>query len=581
MRLTLSGRRDSLTDSTSDQTRETSAFNLSVLAGVIVTLLGCGVAYWLLQAPPLLGAEDAAIGFRYARNLAEGHGIVFNPGGERVEGFTSVSWLLISALVYRVVGAASLEPFLLILSVGMTVVTVAIVARLLLDQRLGRLSLAVAALWVLANGGFFYWSGLSLMDVAPWAMGLALLLLLVDARLTGREARWASFAPLAATVVFLVLTRPESMLVVPGAVAVAFAAYPRSPAFKRLAAEVLGVTAVSVGLLTAFRLAYFGVPLPNTYYTKVSPDVLWRVTAGFGYLREYAAAHSVGWALFVAIGACLVLGARVLLRRGRGGSRAGVDAGAADAAPVPGVAVFVSGFMVVGAASIVWGGGDHYQGHRFLQSWLVLGAVPLAVAVELAARAVGRRDERGATLVAGAAVLVLLALMPAQWTAYRDHGIRQQAIDVGMQGRFVGATMTQVFDPPRPELGLWMVGGASYTYEGPVKDLLGLNWIAMGMSEGDRKGPRDHAAFNVDVFWSAPPDVMIPEPEVLMRGIGCVRLVMGGVMRGLLTSDRFLVEFEPVRIARGDSEPMVAYARSGWLSSAPPSVTPLGWDYCG
>ena len=51
-----------------------------------------------------------------------------------------------------------------------------------------------------------------------------------------------------------------------------------------------------------------------------------------------------------------------------------------------------------------------------------------------------------------------------------------------------------------PELGLWMVGGPSYAYTGPVKDLLGLNWIAMGTSPGDRKGPRDHAAFNTDVF---------------------------------------------------------------------------------
>lgn len=32
--------------------------------------------------------EDAFISFRYARNLVDGHGLVFNPG-ERVEGYTN------------------------------------------------------------------------------------------------------------------------------------------------------------------------------------------------------------------------------------------------------------------------------------------------------------------------------------------------------------------------------------------------------------------------------------------------------------------------------------------------------------
>ena len=125
-------------DPANDPSRGASAFNLSLLAGLILTVVGSGVAYWLLGSPPLLGAEDAAIGFRYARNLAEGYGIVFNPGGERVEGFTSVSWLLISAAVYRVVGSASLEPFLLILSLGMTLATIGVVVRLLLDMEVGR-----------------------------------------------------------------------------------------------------------------------------------------------------------------------------------------------------------------------------------------------------------------------------------------------------------------------------------------------------------------------------------------------------------------------------------------------------------
>ena len=41
-------------------------------------------------------AEDAYISFRYARNLVEGHGLVFNVG-EKVEGYTNFLWTLLLA----------------------------------------------------------------------------------------------------------------------------------------------------------------------------------------------------------------------------------------------------------------------------------------------------------------------------------------------------------------------------------------------------------------------------------------------------------------------------------------------------
>src|SRR6266571_4299986 len=41
--------------------------------------------------------DDAFISFRYARNLRQGHGLVFNPGLERVEGYTNFLWVLLLA----------------------------------------------------------------------------------------------------------------------------------------------------------------------------------------------------------------------------------------------------------------------------------------------------------------------------------------------------------------------------------------------------------------------------------------------------------------------------------------------------
>lgn len=39
--------------------------------------------------------EDAGISFAYARNLAQGDGLVSYPGGERVEGYSNALWVFL------------------------------------------------------------------------------------------------------------------------------------------------------------------------------------------------------------------------------------------------------------------------------------------------------------------------------------------------------------------------------------------------------------------------------------------------------------------------------------------------------
>src|SRR5262245_50548908 len=77
---------------------------LARAAAMAATLLGVSVGTALvldqLTDDPV-GVDDANIYFRYAKNLGSGLGLVWNPGGERVEGFTSTPWLLVCALVFR------------------------------------------------------------------------------------------------------------------------------------------------------------------------------------------------------------------------------------------------------------------------------------------------------------------------------------------------------------------------------------------------------------------------------------------------------------------------------------------------
>ena len=83
----------------------TSRFSIRIFAFVAraaahlpwLILLGWMVAlsWWL--------TDDAFISFRYARNLLEGHGLVFNPG-ERVEGYTNFLWTLEIAGIWGLFG---------------------------------------------------------------------------------------------------------------------------------------------------------------------------------------------------------------------------------------------------------------------------------------------------------------------------------------------------------------------------------------------------------------------------------------------------------------------------------------------
>lgn len=237
--------------------------------------------------------DDAFIAFRYARNLADGHGLVFNPGFEAVEGFSSPLWVLLLALFARL----GLEPP---------------------NAALGLSALATLVLWAgllqltrrtLPAGSSPHWALLPLgllsltRSVAVWSSGgletrffeaLVICTLLALLRELDRERarQTASRIPLGGLLLgCLAWTRPEGALLIftmPLAVALLG---PRDR--SRLSA--LGRTFCSALLLLCFlfaaRLWLFGEWLPNTYYAKLDGRSWWSM--GLAYLAmfslEYAA----------------------------------------------------------------------------------------------------------------------------------------------------------------------------------------------------------------------------------------------------------------------------------------------------
>jgi hypothetical protein len=208
-------------------------------------------------APPQTSAQidDAFIAYRYADHLAHGHGLTYN-SGVRVEGFTSLLWVVLVAAGVRLgFSAPAVSQFLGLLSGSAALVAAFVYARLALPPK--QRWLATLAPWLLLSStSFAYWatSGLETpLFVAAVTTALAL-----DTR--GRSAE-ATFAAAVAT-----LTRPEGVLVA----LVVLASAVRQGGWRRFGAwRYALVYGALLAALTAFRLAYFGAPLPNTFYAKV------------------------------------------------------------------------------------------------------------------------------------------------------------------------------------------------------------------------------------------------------------------------------------------------------------------------
>jgi len=225
-------------------------------SGVGGLLLAGLLAAFLLESWRVLPQyDDSYISYRYAHNLVQGHGLVFNVG-EYVEGFSNLLWTLLVAAGLALGFEAKAVGHALGLLSGCLVMLATYsyaAAGLRPSQRPWG---AVAAALVYASPVFARWSTAGMET--PLFVAAVVGALAADAH--GRDG-WATACATLAT-----LTRPEGALV--AAAIFGFRLFRHG--FKTPAAwrGPLGYGAVMIAL-TAFRVAYYGDPLPNTFYAKV------------------------------------------------------------------------------------------------------------------------------------------------------------------------------------------------------------------------------------------------------------------------------------------------------------------------
>jgi hypothetical protein len=508
-----------------------------------------------------VGVDDAQIAFVYAAHLAAGEGFVYNLGGERVEGFTSLLWVLVTSLCFLVSDAPYAAIFAL--TIALTAATCTLAAHLT-GPRSWRWLLYLVV--VLGWPAHVTWQAASLMDTALWGV------LLMAATVMTLRARASTPDDLqfAGLCVALVVTRPESMLVVPGFILLRTARLARaagevrSPLRVALVPAAAFVTAVMA--LTAFRLLYFGHPLPNTYYAKVSPLLSVRLLAGVDYLAGFVRSTPVVTLLAAFVAVVLAWAVwRVVWGLGAASSRL-EEMLSRD---VVVLSVISAGLLCVP----VLNGGDHFPWWRMYQPvFPVLAATPFVMLpganfVRIRAFSISQ-----VLIFASVAAAVLVRGYGAMsWPAPRELplAVEFRLAREGLEGGELLRLMMRD-QPEWPSVGVVAAGGIKRTYPGVVIDLMGLNDTRMAHAPGDRTGIKNHAAFDENVFFEHAPDIVWPFPSSGADGIeGGDRSIddfTNTVLRGLPDNDRFLASYAKAEVCRIEEAVCIrAYYRSSFL----------------
>ena len=240
--------------------------------------------YWTVIGDHVV--DDAFIFFRYADNLVHGDGLTFNPG-ERLEGYTSFLWTLLVAF-----GIASGLPalgFAQIAGVILALVTLYFVwrsARILFDEN--PLLSAFPPLFLALNRTFVIWS-IEAMETKLYGACVAAAFFFW-LRGAAPKSRRIGFPLVGMSLGLAALTRPEGYLIAAMFFALQLIACVRTRAFGQFAVELASCVLLIGGHL-AFRLGYYGEPLPNTFYAKVNgiqldagAQYLWMLVKENGFL---------------------------------------------------------------------------------------------------------------------------------------------------------------------------------------------------------------------------------------------------------------------------------------------------------
>ncbi|MFZ0546391.1 MAG: hypothetical protein WAM60_13180 [Candidatus Promineifilaceae bacterium] len=385
--------------------------------------------------------DDMMISMRYGRNLVDGYGLVWNPGQPPVEGYSNFGWLLVMAAVHLFTIPDTLTSLVVLLIniflAGLVLVLTARLAYRLVPKPGVWLLPALLTLVIIVD--LARWTTIGLEVPLETAVFLWLLIRVLDeAKVEQPRASTFFLAGI------LGLIRVDGPLLAAVLCLVALGLQPNKRQILKYSPLILLLPAAHI----LFRLVYYGYPLPNTYYLKLTA---WndRLLPGLLYLLRFIRLY--GLLLVAAIVGIYKSGdrlGRVLLLAGL---------------PLAAYALFV--------------GGDDFGGARFFAPWL-----PVLILLAFLTPHWLNWQVRP---VSAAVLLVVLALGTGLLAGYRFYqGPGEEAVLAQ-----VGLVLEDI-TWPNTSIGVFWAGTLPYFAHRPAVDLLGKNdaYVArLPANEGSRK----------------------------------------------------------------------------------------------
>jgi hypothetical protein len=236
--------------------------------------------------------DDAMISMTYARNFAQGNGLVWNAGGERVEGYTNPLWVIFMAGFHLLSIPENWVSLPIQISGALFLLGSVLFLRKIALNVSGQQRVALLAVFLTA---FYY----PLVNWSLIGLEVSILLLLINCSLllalqvldTGRFSHWLYILMGLATLVRMDAAVTYGVI---WAFLMIFDKKNRRQHFW----EGLAILMAFVAAQSIARKLYYGEWLPNTYYLKMEGWPLWsRIRRGWAVFMEFI--KGFFWPLFL------------------------------------------------------------------------------------------------------------------------------------------------------------------------------------------------------------------------------------------------------------------------------------------
>ena len=237
--------------------------------------------------------EDGMIGMRYAKNLANGDGLIWNPGGEKVEGYTTPLWVVFLSLFHFLpVAASKISLLVQICSAIFLIINLFCVKKISELISNGSPIIMLSAVFITA----FYWPlnywGLSGMEVGALTVIItASIWKAMQCIKLGKFSLW----PYALLGIGMLI---RTDMVIPFIAVLALSVIADRENRKNHLIFGLSFLVAAIVLQTAFRISYYGDILPNTYYLRVTGIPMFlRMSRGLFMFLKFVL--RLNWVLFL------------------------------------------------------------------------------------------------------------------------------------------------------------------------------------------------------------------------------------------------------------------------------------------